>query len=748
MKKIITLENYSSSWGTANRVDALLDWFRDSQAPFDINVSKDYATIIIDSDKSKEYENTYAYESDLRVLNSYLNDIKDPISAGDGFRIHEIDLEKADINERNEFINFLSNESFDELTLDSIRVLGLDVPEQVTPVNKTNEPAMESTVDRMKKISEMLAHESYTPEEEPASVVDNMLGDVEDNETAEETEEIVSETDDNTSPVNVADIMDEVNVDNGVIVPEIDNIDEVEPEPTTEPEPEQTPAVAKVELTDLEIEVLKEFVETLNNSNITMRDFVNKVVLMKRVMDNNANAISNESVLSNDELKALIAKRYPLNLMAKGIKTTEDCKKLWKDISQPSVTPYIELGEKNGMFVDKIGAKFIGHKFGLAVFLNPKGTIGFIDNDLDNGKYDKLSTIEEDIAEEAAANQSKVSGSEDYSYQNAVPYIQDPNSTPDSVPTQSVNIATESVNPINEVTNMTSEDIYNSLLNSLTSNEDVTDTDFILTDDFTMTGLEAFYSKQKTQPNDNQVLADINKIIADAKKIAKKAFQELRDKNAAIFEKYGAFIKILLDIKDIVFMDKRYIKLEIARFNTQKANSEEVPDTMSEGTTKVIADGVSDAVTSSMLGPFHKIASGGNKPANQILKVANDVRKYIIHNMRKDLNKYPNTTLTLNEDEVKGVYTLELVFLPFDKPGMESVEEEQGFNLKKIASECKSDDELFKIACENINEISEEDMDMFIKYNMKEYLATGEKVPNMSVISTMRRMHIMKSKYN
>lgn len=341
-----------------------------------------------------------------------------------------------------------------------------------------------------------------------------------------------------------------------------------------------------------------------------------------------------------------------------------------------------------------------------------------------------------------------VTGNEDYSYTNAVPYVQNPHEQAEpEIETQAINVPEGEDNAKIGNESISADTIYNSLVNEnhgtlfdVTDN-DVNDFDWESSIIETNLGLEAFLSKRKGNKyqDENQVIADMKKICEDVKVIAKKAFNELMDRNAAVFEKYGAFIKLLNDIIDAVFMSKHVVKLEIAKFDIQKANREIVPDNLEESIFKQLGS----SVLRGALGPFAALANSDEKPGTVLLTIANRLRQTILTRISSEIKKYPKATINLVEDEVKGSYTLTLMFDPIQS-SLESVEEEPKYKslMEQLAFESSTDDEFFGKVLENKDQFSESQILECAKFNMRDFYRTGTKTQTSSVLAAIRRNRI------
>lgn len=345
-------------------------------------------------------------------------------------------------------------------------------------------------------------------------------------------------------------------------------------------------------------------------------------------------------------------------------------------------------------------------------------------------------------------NTDDVTGNEDYSYTNAVPYVQNPHEQAEpEIETQAMNVpeGEDNIEIGNE--SVSADTIYNSLVNEShgtlfdVTDNDVNDFDWESSIIETNLGMEAFLSKRKGNKyqDENQVVADMKKICEDVKVVAKKAFNELMDRNAEVFEKYGAFIKLLNDIIDAVFMSKHVVKLEIAKFDIQKANREIVPDNLEESIFKQLGS----TVLRGALGPFAALANSDEKPGTILLTIANRLRQTILTRISSEIKKYPKATINLVEDEVKGSYTLTLMFDPIQS-SLESVEEEPKYKslMEQLAFESSTDDEFFGKVLENKDQFSESQILDCAKFNMRDFYRTGTKTQTSSVLAAIRRNRI------
>lgn len=345
-------------------------------------------------------------------------------------------------------------------------------------------------------------------------------------------------------------------------------------------------------------------------------------------------------------------------------------------------------------------------------------------------------------------NTDDVTGNEDYSYTNAVPYVQNPHEQSEpEIETQAMNVSEGEDNIEIGNESVSADTIYNSLVNEShgtlfdVTDNDVNDFDWESSIIETNLGMEAFLSKRKGNKyqNENQVVADMKKICEDVKVVAKKAFNELMDRNAEVFEKYGAFIKLLNDIVDAVFMSKHVVKLEIAKFDIQKANREIVPDNLEESIFKQLGS----TVLRGALGPFAALANSDEKPGTILLTIANRLRQTILTRISSEIKKYPKATINLVEDEVKGSYTLTLMFDPIQS-SLESVEEEPKYKtlMEQLAFESSTDDEFFSKVLENKDQFSESQILDCAKFNMRDFYRTGIKTQTSSVLAAIRRNRI------
>lgn len=344
-----------------------------------------------------------------------------------------------------------------------------------------------------------------------------------------------------------------------------------------------------------------------------------------------------------------------------------------------------------------------------------------------------------------------VTSKEEYNYTDAVPYINNPAESGES--TQFTNVGTESIND-NTNNNETEEsepevisadDIYGTLTNVPTGtifedNDMLADSEDeveVITADI---GLEAFMSKHARKHDSNQVIDDMKKICEDVKDIAIKSFRELRNRNTELFEKYGSFIKLINDITDAIFMDKHYVKLEIARFDVRKANNEIVPDGLEESIRKYFGK----TLLNRALGPFAGLAQDADSPGNNLLICANKLRERIVASAKKSLSKYPNTIITMVEDELKGSYVLTLAFAPLEISN-ESEEKKYNSLIEQYAFESSSDDEFFQKVIENKDKFEFQDIMDCTTFNMRNFYVNGTKVQNNPAVAAVRRTAYFKN---
>lgn len=711
MKRAIIVKNFDAGWGIQNRVEALSDWSRDGLTPFEIDIIGNNALITVDDKKKASYESEYQWEQDIATLDGIIKDIQDPLFAEDGQTYREINMESSSKDAIDNFTTFAIN-NCSELGYEMLRIMGLKMPEKP----EEEEVSVESNTSRVAELEAM------------ARTID-LTG----------LESVVPEEPVVTEEPEVAEAISEV----------------ADVEPTPEPTATVTPEPVNPDdyrLVDPRKEFIDEFMEACKEYDITPKGLVACIMSIKALANSSAK-ISVESMSTND-YTTLKSRQYPKSFARQKVTTTKQAKKLYKDIEKLHAPMGIDLGEKDAAFVKSEKAIYIGDMYGSAAFLLPDGTLGFIDTEVDKGGFYKTSTIEKDL-KEANISADDVTGKEDYSYTNAIPYPENPNDKDDEdvIDVQGMNVAGGVPNTEVGTESITAENVYDSLVNDLENTNPFTvedDNEMFLEPDQGSISTEAFLFS-KGQPNDNEVLRDIKKIIEDAKKISKKAWNELREKNAEIFEKYGAFIKILLDIKDIIFMDKRNINLEIVTFNSKKANNEIVPDNTEEAIMKQI----SGAVVKSAFGPFASMAKGEDKPGQVLLALANKLRKDIISELKPTIPDYLHPSIEIDEDEISGQRSLCLKFKNVPKNiALESTTEESTVGteevvenlslIEKLAKESNNDDEFFSKVVDHKNDIDYVTAMECVNNNMYTYYKTGEKHPVDRAVSSKRILAYIK----
>lgn len=904
MKKAYIIKHFNASWGVQNRVEALSDWAANGDTPYEIDVTGSNALIILNDNKKASYESEYKWDRDVATLEGLIKDIKDPIFAEDGQTFEEIDMESANQAQVKAFENF-AMESCSPFGFDLLRPLGFtglpEVEKDELPSDADLGARSVQELEEMAKNIDLSAGlESLTPDEpieEYSSENDPLLQQAEAAPVVTPTPEHTAEAqpvEDTTVEPEVAAVAIAEASDNGV-----------------------TPSVGKI--VDPKEVFIEEFMKACEDYDVTPKELVAIIMSIKAIANKAAEVdmISTESI-SADEFKTLRSRQYPKSFVKQKVTTTKQAKKFYKELDKLGVKNTIDLGDENSKFVESKKAIYVGDMYGSSAFLLPDGTVGFIDNEEDQGKFYKTSTVEKDI-HEANISTDDVTGKEDYSYQNAVPYVQDPHGVKDEdleIPRQGMNVsgsmnnvefaevqnmmngnesllnifsskrkntvtkqkldalvdmidsriklvlpkyqavldaikedamildgykngfkinyrvermdnkvrfsiidmdhamlvkanigtfllnmfayalaslgnapivhqAPNSMNlrfefewvdlevltkPITKELNtyctgyrygkldketlgieieykladsigteaMDAEDVYSSLVNDgpsefgeLTTPEE---------EEYVETSMEALFSKKKNK-SDNEVLKDINKVLNDIKDIAKKAWNELQERNKELIAKYGAFIKLLLDIKDVVFMDNRSIALQIASFNTKKANNEIVPDNTEEALLKQVSKGAVGAV----FGPFANMAKGEDKPGQLMIAVANELRNAIIK-QTKSFEIKP--AINLVEDELSGVFTLTAEFKNVPQTANESVEPEQTADerplIERLAMESATDDEFFAKVLEHKAEIEYPMAMDCVNNNMWAYFKTGEKLLNDRAVSSKRILQYIK----
>ena len=747
MKKAYIVKDFNASWGVQNRVEALSDWAANGDTPYEIDITGNTALIILNDNKKTSYESEYKWDRDVATLEGLIKDIKDPIFAEDGQTFEEIDMEATNPNAVKHFEN-LALENCGQFGFDLLRPLGFEnLPEgdksDSLPLTEDVGARNVAELEEMAKNIDLTAGlEGLTPDtpiEEYSRENDPLL---------EQAETAPIETPVEVTPEHTA-----------------------EAQPVEEPavEPEETaiavaeasnkgisPSVGKI--VDPKEVFVKELMQACDEYEVTPKGLVAIIMSIKALANKAAEVdmISTESI-SADEYKSLRTSQYPKSFMKRKVTTTKQAKKFYKELDKLGVKNVIDLGDENAKFVESKRAIYIGDMYGSSAFLLPDGTIGFIDNEEDQGKFYKTSTVEKDI-EHINTTPEDVTAKEDYSYQNAVPYVQDPHGVKDEdmeIPRQGMNVSgsmnnvefaevqnmingNESITPntnTEQPVPMAAEDVYSSLVND----GPVEFGELETPEEYVETSMEALFSKKKNK-SDNEVLKDINKVLNDIKDIAKKAWNELQERNKELIAKYGAFIKLILDIKDIVFMDNRSISLQIASFNTKKANNEIVPDNTEEALLKQVSKGAVGAI----FGPFANMAKGEDKPGQLMIAVANELRNAIIK-QTKSFDVKP--AINLVEDELSGVFTLVAEFKGVPQTANESIEEtavDERPLIERLAMESTTDDEFFSKVLEHKNDIEYAIAMDCVNNNMWAYFKTGEKLLNDRAVSSKRILQYIK----
>ena len=747
MKKAYIVKDFNASWGVQNRVEALSDWAANGDTPYEIDITGNTALIILNDNKKTAYESEYKWDRDVATLEGLIKDIKDPIFAEDGQTFEEIDMEATNATAVKHFEN-LALENCSQFGFDLLRPLGFEnLPEgdksDSLPLTEDVGARNVAELEEMAKNIDLTAGlEGLTPDtpiEEYSRENDPLL---------EHAETAPIETPAEVTPEHTAEAQ-----------PVEDTV--VEPETTAVAVAEASnkgvsPSVGKI--VDPREVFIKEFMQACDEYEVTPKGLVAIIMSIKALANKAAEAdmISTESI-SADEYKSLRTSQYPKSFMKRKVTTTKQAKKFYKELDKLGVKNVIDLGDENAKFVESKKAIYIGDMYGSSAFLLPDGTIGFIDNEEDQGKFYKTSTVEKDI-EHVNTTPEDVTAKEDYSYQNAVPYVQDPHGVKDEdmeIPRQGMNVSgsmnnvefaevqnmingNESITPdINteQPAPMAAEDVYSSLVND----GPVEFGELETPEEYVETSMEALFSKKKNK-SDNEVLKDINKVLNDIKDIAKKAWNELQERNKELIAKYGAFIKLLLDIKDVVFMDNRSISLQIASFNTKKANNEIVPDNTEEALLKQVSKGAVGAI----FGPFANMAKGEDKPGQLMIAVANELRNAIIK-QTKSFDVKP--AINLVEDELSGVFTLVAEFKGVPQTANESIEEtvvDERPLIERLAMESTTDDEFFSKVLEHKNDIEYAIAMDCVNNNMWAYFKTGEKLLNDRAVSSKRILQYIK----
>ena len=747
MKKAYIVKDFNASWGVQNRVEALSDWAANGDTPYEIDITGNTALIILNDNKKTAYESEYKWDRDVATLEGLIKDIKDPIFAEDGQTFEEIDMEATNPNAVKHFEN-LALENCGQFGFDLLRPLGF---ENLPEGDKSDEVPLTEDVGarNVAELEEMAKNIDLT------AGLEGLTPDTPIEEYSRENDPLLEQAE--TAPI-------ETPVE---VTPE----HTAETQPVEEPavEPEETaiavaeasnkgisPSVGKI--VDPKEVFVKELMQACDEYEVTPKGLVAIIMSIKALANKTAEAdmISTESI-SADEYKSLRTSQYPKSFMKRKVTTTKQAKKFYKELDKLGVKNVIDLGDENAKFVESKRAIYIGDMYGSSAFLLPDGTIGFIDNEEDQGKFYKTSTVEKDI-EHINTTPEDVTAKEDYSYQNAVPYVQDPHGVKDEdmeIPRQGMNVSgsmnnvefaevqnmingNESITPntnTEQPVPMAAEDVYSSLVND----GPVEFGELETPEEYVETSMEALFSKKKNK-SDNEVLKDINKVLNDIKDIAKKAWNELQERNKELIAKYGAFIKLILDIKDIVFMDNRSISLQIASFNTKKANNEIVPDNTEEALLKQVSKGAVGAI----FGPFANMAKGEDKPGQLMIAVANELRNAIIK-QTKSFDVKP--AINLVEDELSGVFTLVAEFKGVPQTANESIEEtavDERPLIERLAMESTTDDEFFSKVLEHKNDIEYAIAMDCVNNNMWAYFKTGEKLLNDRAVSSKRILQYIK----
>lgn len=108
------------------------------------------------------------------------------------------------------------------------------------------------------------------------------------------------------------------------------------------------------------------------------------------------------------------------------------------------------------------------------------------------------------------------------------------------------------------------------------------------------------------------------------------------------------------------------------------------------------------------------------------------------------MSKYPNTVITMVEDELKGSYVLTLAFAPLEISN-ESEEKKYNSLIEQYAFESSSDDEFFQKVIENKDKFAFQDIMDCTTFNMRNFYVNGTKVQNNPAVAAVRRTAYFKN---
>lgn len=669
MKEITLIKNFNASWGVQNRVEAFIDWRRDSITPFEIDVNGESVLIIQDDAKKEDYAgNNFKWESDKEVYKNLLDDIKSPMFQSDGVEVITI-KDDASPEAAKKFTQ-LAVESCGMLGLDLLRLSGLDVPKiEVAPM-ETQDPT-----ERAKKLEEMSKHVDLNDTDSTVGLESlNPEGTTDYyNSETDELNPVMSGT---TDTAIISEPKNDTELDDTPIVSTVNTPVVAEPTPI-----EPTPVV-----------------------DSKFADFE------QMILDNGFDSIE-AFIKTVKTIKALVMKKADTSVTA-------------DNMEEPAAIDDTPVSEDNND-------------------TNPEVT--------------------------------DVTGEEDYNYTNGILYPQNPNEGEAPVTTQSSNveqskpnseIGTESIDPTVEPTTdaepqiMTPETIYDNLVNDDPFIPEVFNYDAasmeLADKEFETMAMESIIANlTKKKPSKNQVEEDIKTVFETTKKVAEKAWEEIQEVNADVIAKYGAFIKLIFDIKeflenvdlDAIGGDKPKAEMIIATANVTKADKEVVPDSLTE----TIANKLSNGVISYLLGPAASAVKKEDAPGKLLLgilgKLATKIKSYLYKNMPKKLNNDLGAKIVVTEGSEIGCYDLKLILTKAPKLMATAESVEMGVDedpLAQIALESVSDNDMFERVMANKDKLGSKLVMECVRNNMFAFYKTGQKVPNDEVIKGQRILAYVK----
>lgn len=420
MKKVaIFIENFKSTYGIVSRVEGLQDYIYGyvgysigesdpKSAPFNVSYTNSNGYDVLNNDPCGAlitYESRGDYFDDARC-EDLINDLNDPMFKEDT-RVLVITDESSEA-EIKEFKDFVTPK-VDEVSMESLMLVGFkefgEIKKSTTDLNPLDlaNYGMESVDGVDDETPEPLVQEVTDVPEPATDEVEEVQEDLpEVNEVIEDEEEVVVDIDPET-----------------IKVPEeIAQADEVK---------EIKEAIKEEGISDgvkFVNELFDSFKDIFKESGVpSPREFAEALAWVRLLKNKDNDHILSTESIQPEQLTAFYKRRYPLNFYKLGIITTQQVKDFYRNLTQDSIESYVDIGSENLKFLNNVGAKYVGWKFGLVAFITPDGEIGFIDNDLDNGKFDRTSTIEADLEEENLSVKD-IMTEEDYNYMNAVPYVE------------------------------------------------------------------------------------------------------------------------------------------------------------------------------------------------------------------------------------------------------------------------------------------------------------------------------------